>query len=168
MEAILKMLFYNGYAHASFRGAADLKTATDMYYLMMLPWFKLHGRNIESFRRNGDHTMISLEGSAAVDMDWAQQTYSVAIDGVEIARDLATYCPLDEDRIACYSATARELSRALPKNWTADMLVAFALSTGDRKEVPVTVKNGIFTVSVNGKEPVIIYRNADKALQGPA
>jgi hypothetical protein len=159
-NGILKMLFYNGYAHASFRNDGDLRATTDLYYLMMVPWFKLHGRNVESFRREADRTVIRLEGNAVADMDWAKQTYSVTIDGSEIARDMATYCPLDQDRIAFYSAAARELSATLPPGWDAGRLTASALSITGRTQVPVTVKDGKIVVAVNAQEPVIVYRDA--------
>ena len=158
-DAILKMLFYNGYAHANFRDAADLKATTDLYYLMLLPWFKLHGRDIESFRRDGDRTVIGLEGNASVEIDWAQRTYAASIDGTEIARDSATYCSLDENRIALYSAVARQLTAPLPESWNAATPVAFALSTSGRREVAVEPRKGKITLQVQAQEPVIIYRD---------
>lgn len=109
------MLFCNGYAHASFRGAADMKAKADMYYLMMLPWFKMHARNVESFRREGDRTVIGLEGNSSIAIDWSKQTYAATADGVEITRDSATFCSLDDNRIAFYAAIARALTAPLPR-----------------------------------------------------
>lgn len=162
-EGMLKMLFYNGYAHASFGGASNLHNTTDLYYLMMLPWFQLHGRNVENFRRDGSRTTIYLEGNAVADMDWAKQTYSVTIGGVEIARDLATYCPIDDHRIAFYSQTERELRAPLPQGWQASGLVAFALALDGRKETPVSVKGESVTIVVKAQEPIIVYANRAKA-----
>ncbi len=159
-NGILKMLFYNGYAHASFRDGGDLRATTDLYYLMMVPWFKLHGRNVESFRREGDRTVVELEGNAVADMDWAKQTYTVSIDGSEVARDLATYCPLDDHRIAFYSASARELSAPLPAGWDAGRIAGSALSASGREAVPVTVRDGRVVVAVDAQTPVIVYRDS--------
>ena len=168
LEGILKMLFYNGYAHASFRGAGNLNAITDLYYLMMVLWFKLHARNVTGFRRDGERTVIDLEGNGVVDLDWAKQTYVVTLNGIEIARDLQTYCPLDEDRIAFYSATSADLAAHLPPGWRPNDLMAVALSTGDRKETRVSVANGKIAVHANAHEPVIVYRSSEKALQQPA
>ena len=166
-DGMLKMLFYNGYAHASFRGASDLRNTTDLYYLMMLPWFQLHGRNIKSFHRDGERTTIRFEGNAIADMDWEKKTYSVTIDGVEIARDMATFCPLDKNRIAFYSASPQELSARLPEGWQADKVVAIALSTDVRKEVSVAVKDGMISIRVQAQQPVIVYADRRHASASP-
>lgn len=157
-ESMLKMLFYNGYAHASFRGASDLKATTDLYYLMMVPWFQLHGRNIERFHREGERTTITLDGHAVIEMDWSKLSYVVKIAGVTIARALSTSCPLDERRIAFYSQTAQELSTPLPSARPATGLKAFALSVGGRNPVVPQVRNGMVSVEVKAQEPVILYR----------
>ena len=162
-ESILKMLFYNSYGHASFRDASDLKAGMDQYYLMTLPWFHLHGRNVEAFRRDGDRTTIRLEGNAVADIDWAKLTYSVTIDGSEVARDLASFCPIDENRIAFYAVSSRELTATLSRNWNPSTVVAYRLSTEARTEAPVKVQNGRLTVAVNAQEPVIVYRSAESS-----
>lgn len=159
-DAMLKMLFYNGYTHASFRDASDLKQTTDLYYLMMVPWFQLHGRNVEGFRRDGERTTIHLEGNAVVDLDWGRQTYVVSINGVEIARDMATYCALDENRIALYATSARELTAEIPAGWPTDKISAVALSPSGAQPVPVSIRSGSVVVGVNAREPVIVrYRS---------
>lgn len=167
-DAILKMLFYNGFAHASFRGASDLPATTDLYYLMMVPWFKLHGRNIAAFRRDGDRTKITFEGNATAEMDWAEKTYSVTIDDIQVAGDLATFCPLDEDRIAFYSTKARELSAPLPRGWDASHIEAAELFPDRRNKTAVTAKNGRITVAVNAQQPVIVYRDSTKMRRSSA
>ena len=167
-DGILKTLFYNGYAHASFRGASDMRATTDLYYLMMLPWFKLHARSIESFRREGDRTVIGLEGNSSIDIDWRQQTYSAMVDGVEITRDSAVYCPLDDNRIAFYATTERELSFPLPPRWKSESVAAFALTAEERQERAFKAKNGKIVVFVKAQEPVVVYGDGDKVLQRPS
>ncbi len=167
-DGILKTLFYNGYAHASFRGASDMRATTDLYYLMMLPWFKLHARNIESFRRDGERTVLGLEGNSSIDIDWSKQTYSATLDGIEITRDSAVFCPLDENRLAFYATMERELSVPLPGGWKSDLMAAFALTAQDRQEKPISVKNGSIVVAVKAQQPVIVYRDGHTALQRPS
>lgn len=167
-DGILKTLFYNGYAHASFRGASDMRATTDLYYLMMVPWFKLHSRDIETFRREGERTLIGLGGDASIDIDWSKQTYSAKVEGVEFTRDSALFCPLDKDRIAFYATTERTLSAPLPSDWKADSIAAFALSTEDRQERAIKVQSGRIVAEVKAQEPVIVYRDGDKARQRPS
>lgn len=167
-EGILKTLFYNGYAHASFRGASDMKSTTDLYYLMMLPWFKLHSRDIVSFRRDGQHTLIGLEGDSSIDIDWDKRSYRVVVDGAEISRDLSTTCPLDSNRLALYATTDRDLSTPLPSGWKQASLAAFALAPDDRRETKVLVGAGQLRVRVKAQEPVIVYRDGDAVMQRPS
>ncbi len=158
IDRLLSMFFYNGTPHVMFRAALDRRQITDLFYLAMTPWFKLHKRNIEGFRRDGDRTIIELEGNSRIDLDWKAKTYSVFADGSEIARTLSTFCPLGEDRIAFYAQQQGSLSAALPPGWDAKKLTAFALSIGKPEQVDLRIENGKITVLVPAQRPVIVYR----------
>jgi hypothetical protein len=160
VERLLVMLFYNACSHLIVR--ADMKDAeiADQYYLMMAPWFILRGRNIESFRRDGESTHMGLEGGAAIDIDWASKKYSATLDRNRITADQATSCPLDGDRIAFYSIAAQEFQYFLPGGWDPGQVTARALSASQREPVPLTADGGTIRVSVPERRPVIVYRNA--------
>jgi hypothetical protein len=162
-ERMLNVLFYNGCGHPIIRNDMDRRDITDMFFLMMLPWFKVHALNIESFHREGDRTIMNLEGNAQINLDWAAKTYAVTMNGVEIARDLATTCPLDDGRMAFYSFTEKELSAPLPKSWDAKNVKAFALSIQKPEEFPVKVDGGNISVSVPARRPVLVYRDGAAA-----
>jgi hypothetical protein len=164
-ERTINFLFYNAAPHTFITVDSDLKNFIDSYYLMWVPWFKLNHRNIESFRRDGDRTVIGLEGNSHLDLDWAGKTYSVTLDGAEIARDGSTSCPLDEGRIAFYGSEAKELSYPLPRGWEAKSIAAIALSADKAQPIEAKVDNGKITVAVPAHQPVIVYREGDKAKQ---
>jgi hypothetical protein len=130
---------------------------------MIVPWFKVHARNIESFHREGDRTIIGLDGNSQIDVDWKNKTYSVAVDGVEISRDASTFCPLDGGRIAFYSNTAQDLSAALPANWERGKMAAFSLSPECAEEVHANVDRGKVKISVPARQPVMVYRDGANA-----
>ncbi len=130
---------------------------------MMLPWFKVHALAIESFRREGEKTTIGFEGTSRIDIDWESKTYSVRVDGVEIARDGNTFCPIDEGRIAFYSLTGGDITTPLPKGWDAAGLAAVALSIDKPEEVKVAVRNGKVAVNAAAQQPVMVYRDAAQA-----
>jgi len=158
LDRLLVMFFYNAPSHMIVR--ADMKDdeVTDYFYLMMAPWLQLRGRNIESFHRDGDRTVIGLEGNAAIDIDWASKKYSATIDGSRVTADQSTSCPLDRDRVAFYSIAAQELSFSLPKGWEAGQVAARALTSNRREQAAVTVSNGSIRVNVGERRPVIVYR----------
>ena len=157
LERTLNTLFYNTCPHLSIGSNPAPAEITDLFYLMMVPWFKLQSRNIEGFRREGERTLIELEGNALLDLDWKNKTYSVKLGGVEIARDGSTFCLLDEERIAFYSVAAKELSAPLPSNWTEGEIAARLLSSEGPREMDVTINAGKVTVAVPPQQPVIVY-----------
>ncbi len=156
-DRILNMLFYNACPHLSITTSSAPAEITDLFYLMMVPWFKLQSRNIESFQREGERTLIVLQGNAEIDLDWQNKTYKVTIDGAEIARDGSTCCPLDDHRIAFYSNAAKELSAPLPKGWNSANITARTLTRGTPQEVHVAVDGGRIRVTVPVQQPVIVY-----------
>ena len=162
-ERAINLLFYNGSPHTFITVATDLQNFIASYYLMWVPWFKLHNRNIETFRRDGERTIIGLEGNSQLDLDWANKAYSVTLDGAEVARDGSTFCPLDEERIACYSTSDKELTVTLPSGWDTAKVMAIALSTEKAQAVETKVGNGKLKLMVSAQRPVIVYRDAQKA-----
>jgi hypothetical protein len=159
-ERLVRTFFYNAPAHSFFRNDTDLRSVTDMFYLMMVPWFLLHAREIESFRRDGDRAVIRLAGNASIDLDSGRQTYAITIDGAEVARNASTFCPVDSDRIAFYSVEAAELTAKLPSTWDRRAIAAFALTTERPLEMPMVVENELVKVAVRAQQPVIVYRDA--------
>ena len=137
----------------------NLNDALDTFYLVMLPWLQLHARNIESFRRDGERTVIGLEGNAAIDIDWNAKTYSASLDGSPICSEAGTFCPLDQDRIAFYSITAQELAARLPAGWKANEVRAAKLSPSGAEEFQVHVDGTNIRAKVESRQPVIAYRN---------
>jgi hypothetical protein len=158
-DRIMKMLFYNGCAHAIVQADITLDDAMDTFYLVMVPWFQLHGRNIESFRREGERTIIGLEGNALIDIDWGAKSYSASVAGAPILADSSTFCPLGEDRVAFYSVTSRELTAALPAGWSPSQIRAVTLSQNGPLEFQPTVETGKIVVTVQARQPVMIYRD---------
>lgn len=167
IDGLLNMLFFNTFGGGSFRPQGDLTLTetSDVYYLHMIPWFKLHNRNIESYRRLGSEVVIGLEGNSRIWMDLAEKTYSVTLGGVEIARNQSTFCQLDNDRVAFYSVNAGNLSAPLPDGWNPAEIGALALSTGLADELEPEVSEGRIMVVVPGRRPVIVYRDGVKAKQ---
>jgi hypothetical protein len=124
----------------------------------LVPWYQVHYRNIESFRRDGDRTVIGLEGNSSIDIDWKNMRYTVTVNGAEIAKDGDTFCPVGGDRIAFYSKTGRQLSAPLPKGWDPSAIVAMALYADKAEEVPVVRSGGRVTVDAPAARPIIVFR----------
>jgi len=158
-DRVLKTLFYNGCSHAMVRADIDLNDVLDTFYLVMVPWFVLHARNIEYFRRQDQRTSIGLEGGYMIDIDWASKSYSVSIVEYRLATDTSTSCPLDENRIAFYSLTPKSLSVPLPRDWKPNEIRAAKLSVNGPEDFRATVENGQISVQLEARQPVIVYKN---------
>ena len=158
-ERAIKTLFYNGCAHAIVRADMSLDEAADTFYLIMVPWFLLHARDIESFHREGERTTIGLEGNAGIEIDWSTKTYSASLNGAPVTSDSSTFCPLGDDRIAFYSLAAKELTAQLPAGWKADDIRASKLTINGAEEFKVAVEGGRIKAAVEARQPIMVYRN---------
>lgn len=168
LETLLSIFFFNGGQNSwqmSSSFNSDPKEMTDWVYIYTLPWMKVRFLDIETFRRDGMRTVIGLEGGGEIDLDWQKKTYSVSVDGAEIARDSSTFCPVDQSRIAFYSLQASRLSAPLPMGWDAQKIAAIALSVEKPHELQVTVENGKISVSVPPRQPVMVYRDGVEVRQ---
>jgi hypothetical protein len=156
---LLLMMFYGEAQHSIFNGDVSVENMLDSFYLAMVPWFRLHLLNIEGFERMQDRTTTILEGSGnCVGIDWEKKSYSIMLDGAEVARDSSTFCPLGKDRIAMYSIVDGPLVATLPSDWSAQDITAKALFT-DRAEPAEFGLNGRrVTVQMRARRPVMIYR----------
>ena len=158
-ERVMRTLFYNGCSHAIVRADMNLNDALDTFYLVMVPWFQLHSRNVESFHRDGERTVIGLEDSAVIDIDWNAKTYTASLNGAPICSEAGTFCPLGQDRIAFYSLTAQELTAQLPAGWQANQIRAAKLTANGPEELRVTVEGNQVRTTLEARQPVIVYRN---------
>lgn len=154
-------LFYNG--HEFFGGAETPEYLTNYYYSMMVPWYKVHYHDVESFKRDGDRTVIGLEGNSSIDLDWKNSRYTVTVEGAEIAKDGDTFCPVGSGRIAFYSKTGKQLSAPLPKGWDPGAIAALALYADKAEEVPVSKSGGRITVEAPAGRPIMIFRDGAAA-----
>ncbi len=154
----LDTFFWNGHGYPGL-SSGSLDKTVEFYYGVLVPWFQVHSRDVESFRREGDRTIIGLAGNATIDLDRKANRYTLTVNGAEIARDGDTFCPIGDDRIAFYSKSDKTLSAALPAGWKPGDVVARALSEDKAEAVPVTFADGKVTVSVSAGRPVMIFRD---------
>jgi len=156
---LLQMMFYGEAQHSIFNGDAPRERMLDSFYLAMVPWFRLHMLNIEGFERDQDRTVTTLEGPGNhVDIDWQKQTYSVSLDGAEVARSNATFCLLGADRVAMYSTTDGPLTAILPAGWNAEEVTGSVLSPGGKNPATLQRESRRITVQMRAREPVMLYR----------
>lgn len=160
IDRLLNVFFYNAAPHVMFHAGTDRREITDLFYFAMAPWFRIHKRKVEGFRRDGDRTLIELEENARIDVDWKAKTYAVFADGAQIASTFATFCPMGDDRIAFYAQQAGELSATLPPGWAPKNIAAFALSADRNERIKHRVENGKVIVQVAARHPVLVYRSA--------
>lgn len=154
------MMFYGEAQHSIFNGDASIGAMLDSFYLAMVPWFRLHSLNIEDFDRTGERTTTTLEGpDTHVDIDWEKKTYSVTLEGAEVARNNATFCPLGKDRIAMYSIVDGPLEATLPAGWNPDEITAVSLLSDKKEPAKFHLDGRKVAVQMQARRPVMIYRN---------
>jgi hypothetical protein len=154
-----QQLFWNTRSTLWFEASTDRAKFTDFYYLIVLPYSKLHTLAVEQYESHGPVRRLLLQQQSEVTMDTAGDAYSAKFNGLEIARDNATFCPIDAHRIAFYARTARRLSYPLPAGWRSDEITARKLTTAGRVPWKSQCSGGMLTVDVEANTPVIVYAN---------
>lgn len=157
----LALMMFNGESqHSIFGGTTSIEQRLDSFYLVMVPWFRLHMLNIEGFERSGEKTLNILEGKGnRVEIDWARNSYSVSFDGAEVARDGATFCPWGDDRIAMYKISEGQLTATLPASWNTHEIAVRILLPDRKEEAKFEMSGRKITVEMQARRPVMIYRN---------
>ena len=123
----------------------------------------MHDFPVKTYQHNGYQCQIELETGYQIWIDWFNQDYSIKKDGVEIAGHDATFCQIDNNQIAFYARRQKDLIAPLPAGWDPALVVARALYTDHREEVPVRIENGNVEVSVQSGRPVMVFRDAARA-----
>jgi len=154
-------LFYNG--HEFFGGLETPERLAQFYYSEMVPWYQVHYRAVESYRREGERTVIGLAGNSSIDIDWKNSRYTVTVNGVEVARDGDTFCPIGNDRIAFYSKKGARLSAPLPAAWNGESIAALALFPDHAEEARFTLASGKLAVDAAPGRPIVVFRDGAAA-----
>ncbi len=154
-------LFYNG--HEFFGGPETPEHLAAVYYSEMVPWYQVHYRDVVSYHREGDRTVIGLAGNSSIDIDWKSGRYTVIVKGTEIARNGDTFCPVGNDRIAFYSKSGARLSAPLPAGWNVKAIAALALYPDHAKKVPVIAEHSMLAVDAPAGQPIMIFRDGPAA-----
>lgn len=154
-------IFWNTRSALWFEANTDRAMIADFYYLVVLPFSKLHRLAVESYESTGSLRRLTLEKGSQVEMNPATDSYTATVHGVEIARDESTCCPIDANRIAFYSRTKRQLRYPLPSEWRAAKVTARALALTGRSDYKVQCLEGMIVVNVEPKQPVIVYASEE-------
>lgn len=164
--------FYGACPHSILRADSDPALFLDAFYLGMVPFFMLRGRSLEDFERNGDQTRIHLEGNALIESDLAAKSLRIALNGVDVLRDDAVFCPMRKpgsepgapiEKIACYSIAPRTITVPLPAGWNATDVAAVALYPDRREKADVEQRTDAIAVTLEGRRPVMLYRKSADA-----
>ena len=150
-------LFWNTRSSLWFDASSDRTKMAEFYYLVVLPYGKLHKLAVEGYEKTGNGHRLVLEQNSHVSRDPSNESYSASVNGIEIARDGSTSCPIDEHRIAFYSRTARRLAYPLPSEWAAANVTARAMTLQGRTNHPVRCDDGRIMVDVASAQPVVVY-----------
>jgi len=157
--------FYGACAHSILRADSDPAIFLDAFYLNMVPFFALRGRNLEDFERDGDTHRIHLEGGAIIEGNLTTKTLRISLNGVDVLKDDAVFCPFGESeggpvKIACYSITPCTVSVPVPAGWNATEVTAVALYPDRRESAPMQLRDGSVSIALDARRPVILYRNS--------
>lgn len=133
--------------------------ALDAFYIIQLPWLLLRDRALESYQSRDGVDTLGYGPGTSVTLDWNTTRYSIAVDGIEVARDHATFCPFGDGRLAFYSLEPRTLSAPLPAGWNPEAIAVRRLSARqDPESFPFECDGRTVAVAVPARTPVVVRR----------
>ena len=154
-------LFWNSRPGLWFENKTDRREITDFYFLVVLPFNKLHLLEVESYYTRGAMRQIHLEGGSTIWMDGASLSYGAKWNSATITANESTTCPVDTQRIAFYSRADARLSYPLPAHWSAAEVTARRLTVNGHEPFPLRIQDGHIVVDIPAREPVMVYARED-------
>jgi hypothetical protein len=159
-------LFWNSRPGLWFEHKSDRRDVTDFYFLVALPYSKVHALDANSYKVHGSTRVIQLEQDSKIAMDIASPAYSVVWNGAIVTQNEQTTCPIDDRRIAFYAHAAARLSYPLPPHWDAATVTARRMTIDGRQPHPVHVVGGSIVVDTPARVPIVVY-STKEAITGP-
>lgn len=160
-----KSLFWNCRSVQWYTDTSDRKSITDFFYLTVLPFNKVHNLDFISYSKNNFESLINLADQSSIETDRRNGDYTIKFHGKTIAQNNATFCPVDTNRIACYSRNGGRQAIDIPENWNPLELTVRALYVDHRETFQFHIIDNKIVLQIPVATPVIIYRNnsiADK------
>ncbi len=162
-SSVQQNLFWNCRPGPWYNNNTDRADIADFYFLTVVPLTRLRRLNVETYQSHGTQRRLGLENNSWIEIDTATDAYTAAVNGVAIASNNATFCSIDDDRIAFYTREARRLTAPLPAGWDAHGVKARALSLDRQEDYPLAISSGNIVVDVPARRPVIAYRQGARA-----
>jgi hypothetical protein len=150
-------LFWNSRPGLWFEHKSDRRDVTDFYFLVALPYSKVHSLDATSYKVHGSTRVIQLEQHSTIEMDTARPAYAVVWNGATIAQNEQTTCPIDDRRIAFYARAAARLCYPLPPNWDAALVTARRMTIDGRQPHPVRFADGRIVLDAPARVPIVVY-----------
>ncbi len=160
-------LFWNNRSSQWYQGDSDPMRIAEFYFLIGLPFSKLHDLAVEDYSHRDGVRRLKLARGAEIALADDGETYAAALNGATIAKSGTTTCPVDADRIAFFARDAATLTYLLPAGWEAMEIVAKAMTLEGPQPHSVVVEARSIVVKVPARTPVIVYRNAAAAAARP-
>ena len=150
-------LFWNSRPGVWYEHKTDRKSITDYYYLVVLPYNKVHSLDVEAYSTNGSRRTLHLESKTTITVDIASEAYQVMWNGAIIAADGSTTCPVDADRIAFYSRVGGRLEFPVPPRWATAEITARSLTVSGRQPASMQIASGMIVVDAPPQTPIVVY-----------
>jgi hypothetical protein len=154
-----QQMFYGGGPRFMTRFNEDRQTVAETFYLQAVPWMLLHQRNILAFTQEEKQSRILIEGGEIrVSLDTG--TYSVSLDGAEVATDKWVAAPLGSDRVVLYATEARTVRVPIPKSWNQKSVEATVATKAGFEKGSVSIEGNQFVVALEPRKPIVLFKNA--------
>jgi hypothetical protein len=155
-SGIMKSLLYGAASFRSLRAPfRSMHNITDRFFLVVLPWNKLYGKKMDSYRKEGTVEKVTYEDGSCVEVDHEAKKYVVQVNSEVISKDFTCFIPKEDNVYLGYSKDGGLFSYPVPRRWKKGEGVKVVKLGEDGKTKPISVqlKNGLLSFSAESGTP---------------
>lgn len=155
------LLGANSWVHITYQNPSDLEI--EKFYFVDLPWMLLNQKFMEDYEENGSRKKISYNEGTFVEIDYAQNSYTVQVDGKLIAKDYATIYPKSDSVYLIFSRDQKTVSFQLPETWGKNIKLFELKDDGRLINTAYTLMNNNFSFLAKSYTP---YKLVNSVITG--
>jgi hypothetical protein len=153
---IMKSLLYGASSFRSLRAPfRSMRSITDRFYLVVLPWNKLYSKKMDSYVKRGTVERVTYEDGSYVEIDHETKKYVVQVNGEVISKDFTCFVPKGDNVYFGYSKDGGPFSYPVPKRWkkTLDVKVEKLGEDGKTEPTDLQLENGLLSFAAEPGAP---------------
>ncbi|NLU40633.1 MAG: hypothetical protein GXX08_00325 [Firmicutes bacterium] len=138
-------------------GSDDIAKQLAAFYIVTLPLGLLYRRDMKDYTEEGSVVHVSYCGDTHIDIDMANEEYTIVVDGRIVGRNWTTFAPgFREGSYLAYSLRGGRFCYPAPEGWHDGMMVQATTLTaeGEGQALECVIADGCIVMNAPAGVPV--------------